>query len=239
MRDVPATMSDRLIVGLDVPTIAAARDMIARLDGVVSFFKVGLWLLFAPGAEALIDRDLIGRGKRVFLDAKMYDIGETVRRGVQRATERGVSIVTVHGDDEILRAAADGRGDSVVTKVFAISVLTSLDTEGLRGMGYAVDAGTLIRARARAAVACGCDGLIASARDVPNALRTEAGSDDLLIATPGIRPAGASVDDHKRPATPAEAIQGGADYLVVARPVVAAADPLAAALGIIREMEAA
>ena len=230
-------MPDRLIVGLDVPTVAEARNLIDRLDGVVSFFKVGLWLLFAPGAEALIDRDLIGRGKRVFLDAKMYDIGETVRRGVQRATERGVSIVTVHGDDEIMRAAADGRGDSTITKVFAISVLTSLDDAGLKAMGYALDAQTLIRHRARAAVACGCDGLIASARDIPDALRLAAGSNDLLIATPGIRPRGAGVDDHKRAATPAEAIRNGADYLVVARPIIAAADPLAAARAIIREME--
>jgi len=236
LRDVPAAMSDRLIVGLDVPTVAEAREMVDRLDGVVSFFKVGLWLLFAPGAEALIDRDLIGRGKRVFLDAKMYDIGETVRQGVRRAAERGVSIVTVHGDDEIMRAAADGRGGSAITKVFAISVLTSLDDAGLKAMGYALDAQTLIRQRAGAAVACGCDGLIASARDIPNALRLAAGSDELLIATPGIRPAGAGVDDHKRSATPAQAIRDGADYLVVARPVIAATDPLAAARAIISEM---
>lgn len=239
LRQLPAAMSDRLIVGLDLPSVEAAREMIARLDGVVSFFKVGLWLLFAPGAEALIDRDLIGRGKRVFLDAKMYDIGETVRRGVERVTARGVSIVTVHGDEEIMRAAADGRGDSTLTKVFAISVLTSLDDAGLKAMGYTMDADTLIRARARAAVECGCDGLIASARDVPHALRVAAGNDDLLIATPGIRPSGLGADDHKRPATPAEAIRNGADYLVVARPIVAAPDPLAAARAIITEMECA
>jgi len=117
-RDIPEAMADRLIVALDVPTIERATQLSKQLDGIVSFFKIGLWLLFAPGAERFIDT-LIAQGKHVFLDAKMYDIGETVRQGVARAAERGVSIVTVHGDPEIMRAAVAGRGSSTRTRVCA------------------------------------------------------------------------------------------------------------------------
>jgi orotidine-5'-phosphate decarboxylase len=235
-RDLPEAMADRLIVALDVPTIERAAALAARLDGVVSFFKVGLWLLFAPGAEAFID-GLIAQGKRVFLDAKMYDIGETVRQGVARAAERGVSLVTVHGDREIMRAAVAGRGASAHTKVFAISVLTSLDDAAAREMGYALPVADLIRLRVGQAVACGCDGIIASAHDDPDAIRRMADALHLLIATPGIREPGGAVDDHKRHATPAQAIARGADYLVVGRPITRAAEPAAAAQRIIADME--
>jgi orotidine-5'-phosphate decarboxylase len=235
-REVPATMAERLIVALDVPTVEAAARLADRLDGVVSFFKVGLWLLFAPGAEKFID-GLIGQGKRVFLDAKMYDIGETVRHGVARAAERGVSIVTVHGDPQIMRAAVDGRQGSARTKVFAISVLTSLNDAAVREMGYAMPVADLIRLRVRQAVECGCDGMIASAEDDPDAIRRSAGAEHLLIATPGIREPGASTDDQKRIATPAQAIARGADYLVVGRPIVRADDPVAAARRIVADMD--
>src|SRR5256886_10654070 len=107
-RPVPARIADRLIVALDLPTVDEARAMAARLDGVVSFFKLGLWLTFAPGFEQLLD-ELVGRGNKVFLDAKMFDIGETVKQGVRRAAERGVSLVTVHGDGAIIRAPVEGK----------------------------------------------------------------------------------------------------------------------------------
>ena len=136
----------------------------------MSFFKIGLWLLFAPGAERFID-GLIGQGKRVFLDAKMYDIGETVRQGVARATERGVSLVTVHGDPEIMRAAVAGKAGSARTKVFAISVLTSLTMRRCARWVMRCRCAELIRLRVRQAVECGCDGIIASADDDPNAIR--------------------------------------------------------------------
>jgi orotidine-5'-phosphate decarboxylase len=229
-------MAERLIVALDVPTIDGAVSLAGQLDGIVSFYKVGLWLLFAPGAERFID-GLIGQGKRVFLDAKMYDIGETVRQGVARATERGVSIVTVHGDPEIMRAAVAGKAGSQRTKVFAISVLTSLNDAAVREMGYALSVAELIRLRVRQAVECGCDGMIASAHDDPDAIRRMAGAEQLLIATPGIREPGGSVDDHKRHATPAQAIARGADYLVVGRPITQADDPAAAARRIVADME--
>jgi orotidine-5'-phosphate decarboxylase len=234
-RDIPQVMAERLIVALDVPTIEAAARLADQLDGTVSFFKIGLWLLFAPGAEAFIDR-LIADGKRVFLDAKMYDIGETVRQGVARATERGVSLVTVHGDPGIMRAAVAGKGGSSRTKVFAISVLTSLNDSAVREMGYALSVPDLIRLRVRQAVECGCDGIIASADDDPNAIRRMANAEHLLIATPGIREPGSAVDDHKRHATPAQAIARGADYLVVGRPITKADDPAAAARRIIADM---
>jgi orotidine-5'-phosphate decarboxylase len=229
-------MAERLIVALDVPTAERAAQLAAQLDGVASFFKIGLWLLFAPGAERFIDR-LIGQGKQVFLDAKMFDIGETVRQGVARATERGVSIVTVHGDPEIMRAAVAGRAGSPRTKVFAISVLTSVDDRAARQMGYALPVADLIRLRVGQAVECGCDGVIASADDDPDAIRRTANAPHLLIATPGIREPGGAVDDHKRHATPAQAIARGADYLVVGRPITQAADPVAAARRIIADME--
>jgi orotidine-5'-phosphate decarboxylase len=234
-RDIPAEMADRLIVALDLPTIAGAEQLARRLDGIVSFFKIGLWLLFAPGAEKFID-GLIAQGKRVFLDAKMYDIGETVRQGIARATERGVSLVTVHGDPEIMRAAVAGKEGSARTKVFAISVLTSLNDSAVREMGYALSVAELIRLRVRQAVECGCDGIIASAGDDPNAIRRMANAEHLLIATPGIREPGGAVDDHKRHATPAQAIARGADYLVVGRPITKAYDPAAAAQRIIADM---
>ncbi len=235
-RNLPG-MADRLIVALDVDSVAAASALVQRLDGVVSFFKIGLWLQFAPGVDGLID-GLIGAGRRVFLDAKMYDIPQTVAKGVAMAARRGVSFVTVHGDEAIIAAAVQARGDSAL-KVFAVTVLTSLDDAALAGMGYAVPARSLVRMRAARAVACGCDGVIASADDDPDEIRRLAGSDRLLIATPGVRQAAASLNDHKRTATPGEAIRAGADYLVVGRPIVEASDPVRAARSFIAEMEAA
>ena len=236
-RDVPHDMADRLIVALDVDSVAAAAAMADRLDGVVSFFKIGLWLLFAPGVDHLIDT-LIGSGKKVFLDAKMFDIPQTVNKGIAQAARRGVSFVTVHGDDAIMRAAADGRGDAPL-KVFAVTVLTSLDDAALHAMGYNFSARELVRRRAAGAAACGCDGIIAAAEDNPSDIRRQAGGPGLLIATPGIRQAQGNVNDHKRLATPREAIRNGADYLIVGRPIVEAPDPPAAARSFVRDMEEA
>jgi orotidine-5'-phosphate decarboxylase len=234
-RDVPNSMAERLIVALDVAGVAEAKALVGRLDGIVSFFKIGLWLQFAPGVDDLIE-GLIGAGKKVFLDAKMFDIPQTVGQAVAVAARRKVSFVTVHGDERIMRAAADARGDSAL-KVFAVTVLTSLDDDALREMGYGVGARELVEMRARKAVECGCDGIIASANDDPDAIRRLARMPSLLIATPGVRQADGSVNDHKRTATPGEAIRNGADYLVVGRPIVAAADPVAAAQSFILEME--
>ena len=233
-RRAPAKIEDRLIVALDLPTIAEAREMVRRLDGIVSFFKIGLWLLYASGVDALID-ELLAGGKRVFLDAKMYDIGETVKQGVARAAARDVTFLTVHGDGDIMKAAVEGKGASSL-KIFAISALTSLDEAGLRELGYSVSIETLVAQRVKNAVRFGVDGIIASAQDGPNRLRTLGGSDDLLVTTPGIRLPGGALDDHKRAGTPAQAIRDGADYLVVGRPIIRETDPAKPALAIIADM---
>ena len=233
-REVPEKVEDRLIVALDVPTISEARAVIDKLEGVVSFFKVGLWLQFAAGFDGLID-ELIRREKKVFVDAKMFDIGETVKQGVARVAERGVSFVTVHGDEEIMKAAIEGRGNSPL-KVLAITVLTSVDQNGLRDLGYLCSVEELIRLRVKRAIACGCDGIIAAPHDNPNRIRQLAGEEKLLIATPGVRLAGSSADDHKRPGTPAQSIAAGADYLVVGRPIVRSDDSALAAAQIIEDM---
>jgi orotidine-5'-phosphate decarboxylase len=237
LRDVPERVEDRLIVALDVPSIAEARALVDKLDGVVSFFKVGLWLQFASGFDGLIE-DLLGGAKKVFLDAKMFDIGETVKQGVARAAERGVSFVTVHGDGAIIRAAAEGKGGSNL-KILVVPVLTSLDANGLRELGYRGGINELIVERARTALAWGCDGIIAAPHDNPNEIRRNAGSEALLVVTPGIRPPGAPLDDHKRAGTPAEAIAAGADYLVVGRPIVRSDDPARAAAVILENMRSA
>lgn len=236
LRPIPARLEDRLIVALDLPTVAAARAMAERLDGVVSFFKLGLWLIFAPGFERLFD-DLVAQGKKVFLDAKMFDIGETVRRGVMRAAERGASFVTVHGDRDIIRAAVEGRRDSEL-RILAITVLTSIDDTGARELGHMLPVAELIRQRVAACTELGCDGVIASPHDVAGIRRLpDAGK--LLVVTPGVRLPGAALDDHKRAGSPSEAIAARADYLVVGRPIVQAPDPAEAAARIIADMKSA
>jgi orotidine-5'-phosphate decarboxylase len=240
-RDLPQRIEDRiedrLIVALDVPGIAEARALIDTLDAVVSFFKLGLWLAFAAGFDGLIE-ELRGRSKRIFLDAKMYDIGETVKEGVARAAERGIDFLTVHGDGEIMRAAVAGRAGAPL-KIFAITVLTSLDAEGLADLGYRGGVADLVDLRVRRAVECGIDGVIAAPRDNPDEMRRRAGAPHLIVATPGVRLAGSASDDHKRAGTPRQAIAAGADYLVVGRPIVRDADPAAAARRIIADMRAA
>jgi orotidine-5'-phosphate decarboxylase len=232
---LPANMAERLIVALDVPTITQAAALVDQLDGVVSFFKIGLWLAFAEGVDGLIT-DLIDRGNRVFLDAKMFDIGQTVEEGVARAAERGISFVTVHGDRQIIASAMKGKRGRPI-KVFSVTVLTSLGDGDLRDMGYRLNARELVYLKVKQAAEHGCDGIIASADDDPDELRRVAGTDKLLIATPGIRSLGESTDDHQRRTTPSEAVAKGADYLVVGRPIIAKPNPRAEAERIIREME--
>ena len=233
---VPVRIADRLIVALDLPDVGAARAMAERLDPVVSFFKLGWWLILAPGFERLVD-DLLARGMKIFLDAKMFDIGETVRQGVMRAAERGISLLTVHGDRDIIRAAVEGRRGSDL-RILAITVLTSIDDAGVRELGYLCPLEELIRRRIASCVELGCDGVIASPQDVA-AIRRLPGTQRLLVVTPGVRLPGAALDDHKRAGTPAAAIAAGADYLVVGRPIVQAADPAAMAARIIADMESA
>ena len=236
-REIPARIEERLIVALDVPTIGEARALVERLDRTASFFKIGMWLIFAPGFDGFLS-DLVARGKKVFLDAKMFDIGETVKQGVRRAAERGVSFVTVHGDRDMICAAAEGKSGSEL-KILVVPVLTSLDDNGLRELGYRGSIAELIAERARTTLSWGCDGIIAAPRDDPNQIRRAAEAEGLLVVTPAIRAPGAATDDHKRAGSPAEAIAGGADYLVVGRPIIRSNDPARAAAAIIENMQSA
>jgi len=235
-RDIPTIMAERLIVALDVPSPNDAKELIKKLDGIVSFYKIGLWLLFAEGTDKLID-ELIKNGKNVFLDYKMFDIGETVRKGVSRAKDRGIKFVTVHGDDEIMKAAVEGKGDYDFLKIFTITVLTSMDDEDLKEMGYRLTVKELIELRVRKSRECGCDGIIASAEDNPNEIRQLVDDQGLLIATPGIRSLGYPADDHKRHASPTQAIRDGADYLVIGRQIIESGDPASMARTVIEEMK--
>ena len=235
IRTLPTEMSGRLIVALDVDDVTAARRLVDALDGVATFFKIGMGLLYQPAVSAFID-DLVGSGRQVFLDTKMYDIGETVRRGVASIACRGARFATVHGDPAILRAAVAGAAGSPLG-ILAVSVLTSLDDDALREMGYTMSAQDLVAMRVRAAALAGCHGVIASAADEPDRLREIAGNERLLVVTPGIRMQDGPSDDQRRVGTPAEAIARGADYIVVGRPIIRAASPRDAALRIIEDME--
>jgi orotidine-5'-phosphate decarboxylase len=237
MRDVPLNMADRLIVALDVRSPSEAEDLTERLDGVVSFFKIGLWLLFAVGTDALIDR-LVAKKKNIFLDYKMFDIAETVSKGVERARDRGIKFVTVHGCGDIIKSAVAAKGNSTFLKVLTITVLTSMEQSDLEEMGYrGITVRELIELRVKNSLKYGSDGIIASAADDPNEIRRIVKNERLLIATPGVRTQGTSTDDHKRFATPSEAISRGADYVIVGRPILSASDPRARAQEIIRDME--
>ena len=226
---------DRLIVALDLPDVAAASAMVARLESQVSFFKVGLSLQLAPGVEALI-QSLLDTGRKLFLDYKYYDIPETLTKAVCQAAQRGVTFLTIHGSSGLIKAAVRGRGDSGM-KLFTVTVLTSWDKSDLLEMGYSSHTvEELVLFRAKMAVEAGCDGVIASGQE---AKAIKALSNKLLVITPGIRPDGSSEDDQKRRTTPRDAILAGADYLVIGRPITGAPDPAAAAGKILDEMHKA
>jgi orotidine-5'-phosphate decarboxylase len=218
---------ERLIFALDVPGAEEARRLVGTLREAVQFFKVGLELFLAGGAFELIDW-LGEQDKKVFLDLKLYDIPETVARAVRRLRSRPVTFLTVHGDGAILESACREKGD---LKILAVTVLTSLDRAGLRELGFQGEVPDLVLARARRALEIGCDGVICSGQEA-KLLRDHLG-EELLIVTPGIRPAESRpADDQKRVVTVEAALRSGADYLVVGRPIRDAADPYQAALDI-------
>lgn len=229
-----AQARDKLIVALDFDVLDEAERCVDALGDEATFYKIGLCLQLAGGDQ--FAKNLLAKHKRVFLDYKYFDIEETMRAAVARAAELGVSFLTVHGAGGILRGAVEGRGDSSL-KILCVTVLTSLDAEDIKEMGFACDVEQLVIHRAVKALNAGCDGVVASALEAPE-IRRRTG-DKLIIVSPGVRPAGSSADDQKRIATPYEAVQAGADYLVVGRPVTRAADPKAAARTIIEEMAAA
>ena len=222
---------DRLIVPLDLPDVAAAEAMIARLGDSVSFYKIGYQLAYAGGL-ALVRR-LADSGKKVFADLKLHDIGNTVARGVESLKALGATFLTVHAYPQTMKAAVDARGDADL-KILAVTVLTSYDDGDLHAAGYRLGVSDLAEARARQAQVIGVDGLVCSAEEAA-ALRKVVGH-RMCLVTPGIRPAGASAGDQKRIMTPSRAIAAGADYLVVGRPILEAADPRAAADAIASEV---
>jgi orotidine-5'-phosphate decarboxylase len=225
---------ERLIVALDVASVAEAEALVARLGETVSFYKIGYQLAFAGGID--FARVLAGAGKRVFLDLKLHDIGNTVARGVESVARLGVSFLTVHAYPQTMHAAVDGRKGSAL-RLLAVTVLTSYDDADLAAAGYDFTVSELVGERAAQARDIGIDGLVCSGEEAAM-LRPVVGP-GMVLVTPGIRPAGAAVGDQKRVMTPSAAIAAGADHLVVGRPIVAASDPRAAAEAIVIEIDRA
>jgi len=222
---------DRLIVALDLPSVAAAEAMIDGLGDSVTFYKIGYQLGYAGGLS--LAKQLSSRGKKVFIDLKLHDIGNTVARGVESIASLGATFLTVHAYPQTMKAAVEARAGSGL-KILAVTVLTSYDDNDLHAAGYRLNVSDLVEARARQAQALGVDGLVSSPEEAA-ALRKIVGS-QMHLVTPGIRPAGSVTGDQKRIMTPARAIAAGADYLVVGRPVMEAADPKAAAEAIQAEI---
>ena len=227
-------MRERLIVGLDVPDVAEAEQVVRDLDGVVSFYKIGYQLAFAGGLD--LARELAAGGTGVFLDMKLLDIDNTVARGVESIVKMGVSMLTLHAYPKAMRAAVEAARGSDLT-LLGVTVLTSMDEQDLVEAGYEYDPHTLVLRRAEQALGAGMGGIVCSA-DEAAAVRRIVGP-ELAVVTPGIRPAGADHGDQKRVMTPADAIRAGASHLVVARPIVKAPDRRAAAQAILADMAAA
>jgi len=225
---------ERLIVALDVSSIAEAEALVARLGETVSFYKIGYQLAFAGGID--FARVLAGAGKRIFLDLKLHDIGNTVARGVEGVARLGASFLSVHAYPQTMHAAVDARKGSTL-RLLAVTVLTSYGDADLAAAGYDFTVSELVGERAAQARDVGIDGLVCSGEEAAM-LRSDLGA-SMILVTPGIRPAGAAAGDQKRIMTPAAAIAAGADHLVVGRPIIAALDPKAAADAIIAEISAA
>ena len=233
MKAIPP--AERLIFPLDVSSVNEARHFVEVLDGVVSFFKIGIEIQMVTGLEFV--RELIENKKKVFLDYKYFDVAETVKRAVSRVADIGVSFLTVHGASQTIRAAVEGRGKSAL-KILSVTVLTSLDAHDIREMGYECSIEELVLHRTKIAMEAGCDGVITSGLEA-RAIRKFV-QDRLIIVTPGIRPQEMiGTDDQKRAVTPTQAIQAGADYLVVGRPIRRSHDPRQAAEEVIAEIEQA
>jgi orotidine-5'-phosphate decarboxylase len=209
-----------IIVALDFQNASQARELVGHLGQSVDFYKVGMELYAAEGMP--FARELMAEGKQVFLDLKLYDIGETVKRATARIAETHVRFLTVHGSNAVMRAAVEGRG-ACDLELLAVTVLTSFDQEDLADLGYECSVADLVALRVRNAMACGIRGIVCSPRDAA-AVRQIAGS-EAIVVTPGVRSRTASRGDQKRVATPAEALQAGADYVVIGREVTRAANP--------------
>ncbi|MFY9628701.1 MAG: orotidine-5'-phosphate decarboxylase [Methylocystis sp.] len=229
-----ASDRDRLIVALDVESVEAARALIATLGDAVSFYKIGMELAYAGGLD--LAAELKRGGKRVFLDLKLHDIGATVERATRQIARLGVDFLTIHAFPQTMQAAKAGAGASPL-RLLAVTVMTSYDDADLQEAGYALGVTELVTQRAVQARSAGIDGLILSPLElVP--IRALVGP-DMLLVTPGVRPAGADAGDQKRIMTPAQAVRAGADHLVVGRPITRSPDPRSAAERIVAEIAGA
>ena len=231
MQSENITPRDRLIVALDVPSVAAAEAMIGKLGDSVTFYKIGYQLAYAGGLSLV--QQLSNAGKKVFIDLKLHDIGNTVARGVESVAKLGATFLTVHAYPQTMKAAVNARSGSGL-KILAVTVLTSYDDSDLHAAGYRLNVSDLVEARARQAQEIGVDGLVCSPEEAANVRRIV--GERMNLITPGVRPAGSATGDQKRIMTPARAIAAGADYLVVGRPVMEASDPKAAADAIVAEI---
>jgi orotidine-5'-phosphate decarboxylase len=215
-------LNERIIVALDVDTPEQAKQLVKQCESHVKYYKVGLQLFMGSWFET-VDW-IVDRGHKVMLDLKFFDIPETVKLAVQQVNDRGVSLATIHGNDPIIRAAVEARGDM---KLLAVTVLTSFGEEDMRAMGMTQSVADLVFYRAKRALELGCDGVVSSGLEAEK-MRTDLG-EKLLIVTPGIRP-GANVsdgsDDQKRIVTAGMAIKNGASHVVVGRPITRAEDPI-------------
>jgi len=225
-------MAGQLIVGLDVSSRARAEEIVALLGDDVDFYKIGYQCFYGADGFAL-GKELLAAGKKVFFDLKLLDIDNTVEQGVAAIAETGATMLTVHAYPQCMRAAAKGAAGSTLS-ILGVSVLTSMDDADLKEAGFARDTAGLVALRAQQARDAGIGGLVASAHEA-QMVRTIVGS-EMAVVTPGIRPAGSPSGDQKRVMSPAEALAAGASHLVVARPIIAAADPAAAARAILAEM---
>ncbi|MGX5667424.1 orotidine-5'-phosphate decarboxylase [Rhizobium daejeonense] len=228
------TARERLIVGLDVPTLREAETIVDKLADDILFYKIGYQLAFAGGLE--FARDLAASGKKIFLDMKLLDIDNTVASGVENIAKMGMSMLTLHAYPKAMRAAVQAAKGSGLC-LLGVTVLTSMDEQDLIDAGYEYDPHTLVLKRAEQARTAGMGGIVCSAEEA-SAVRKIIGP-DMALVTPGIRPAGADKGDQKRVMTPADALKAGSSHLVVARPIVKAADPKGAARAILAEMDAA
>lgn len=230
----PQTPRDRLVLAVDTADVAAARAVVEETAGTIGVYKIGLELIYAGGLDLV--RALVASGERVFLDAKLLDIDNTVAGAIRSIVTLGVDMVTLHAYPKAMAAAAAARGAAPLA-LLGVTVLTSMDETDFADAGYRGTVEERVRTRAAQAAAAGLDGIVCSPREIA-AVRAAAGP-DLLIVTPGVRPAGSAAGDQKRIATPAEAIRAGADLLVVGRPIVGAPDRRDAALRIVDEIAGA
>jgi orotidine-5'-phosphate decarboxylase len=229
-RAIPS--KERLMFAMDVPTHREVRELVARLGDAVHVYKLGLQVFLAGGYFELID-ELTAQGKKIFADLKLFDVPETVRLAVAQLNDKGISFVSVHGNDEMLRAAASEKKE---VKILAVTVLTSLDNNDMKDLGFNCDVKSLVLSRARRALEVGCDGVISSGLEAEELRKIH--GDKILIVSPGIRPVeNRPQDDQKRITTVKGAFLKGADYIVVGRPIRNASDPKLKAEEIQREIE--